>query len=220
MEIGGKYKNEVVFKTLKEKDFIIKNFLIKVALELKLSLNETILLVYFMNQEEPTLNIENITSNVYLNEEEIMQAYSRLIGINLVTVKVIKKENGMRKEIISLDNIIRYVTTDITKKHATVEKENLFDVFEREFGRTLSTMEFEIINEWMDSGFSKELILEALKESIYDGYRSLKSISTKLEYWKEKGYKNRHDINKGLKEEAENTLFPELFDTNWLDDDE
>ena len=57
--------NEVVFKTLKEKDFIIKNFLIKVALELKLSLNETILLVYFMNQEEPTLNIENITSNVY-----------------------------------------------------------------------------------------------------------------------------------------------------------
>ncbi len=81
-------------------------------------------------------------------------------------------------------------------------------------------MEFEIINEWMDSGFSKELILEALKESIYDGYRSLKSISTKLEYWKEKGYKNRHDINKGLKEEAENTLFPELFDTNWLDDDE
>lgn len=173
--------NEVVFKTLKEKDFIIKNFLIKVALELKLSLNETILLVYFMNQEEPTLNIENITSNVYLNEEEIMQAYSRLIGINLVTVKVIKKENGMRKEIISLDNIIRYVTTDITKKHATVEKENLFDVFEREFGRTLSTMEFEIINEWMDSGFSKELILEALKESIYDGYRSLKSISTKLE---------------------------------------
>ena len=212
--------NEVVLKTLKEKDFIIKNFLIKVALELKLSLNETILLVYFMNQEEPTLNIENITSNVYLNEEEIMQAYSRLIGINLVTVKVIKKENGMRKEIISLDNIIRYVTTDITKKHATVEKENLFDVFEREFGRTLSTMEFEIINEWMDSGFSKELILEALKESIYDGYRSLKSISTKLEYWKEKGYKNRHDINKGLKEEAENTLFPELFDTNWLDDDE
>ena len=212
--------NEVVFKTLKEKDFIIKNFLIKVALELKLSLNETILLVYFMNQEEPTLNIENITSNVYLNEEEIMQAYSRLIGINLVTIKIIKKENGMRKEIISLDNIIRYVTTDITKKHATVEKENLFDVFEREFGRTLSTMEFEIINEWMDSGFSKELILEALKESIYDGYRSLKSISTKLEYWKEKGYKNRHDINKGLKEEAENTLFPELFDTNWLDDDE
>ena len=92
--------NEVVFKTLKEKDFIIKNFLIKVALELKLSLNETILLVYFMNQEEPTLNIENITSNVYLNEEEIMQAYSRLIGINLVTVKLIKKENGMRKEII------------------------------------------------------------------------------------------------------------------------
>lgn len=84
--------NEVVFKTLKEKDFIVKNFLIKVAIELKLSLNETVLLIYFMNQEEPTLNIENITSNMYLTEHEVMEAFSRLTSINLITVNVIKKK--------------------------------------------------------------------------------------------------------------------------------
>lgn len=212
--------NEVVFRTLKEKDFIIKNFLIKVALELKLTLNDTILLVYFMNQEEPTLNIPNITSNVYLSEEEIMSSFSKLIGINLITVKVVEKENGVHKEVISLDNIIRYVTTDITKKHATVEKDNLFDIFEREFGRPLSSMEYEIINEWMDKGHSKELILEALKESVYNGYKNLKSISTQLEFWKEKGYKNKNDLVKGLKEESEHTLLSDLFDYNWLEDEE
>ncbi len=211
--------NEVVFNTLKEKDFIIKNFLIKVALELKLTLNETLLLVYFMNQEEPTLNIPNITSSVYLQEKEIMEAFSKLISINLITVNVVKDEKGIRKEIISLDNIIRYVTTDITKNHNTHENENLFETFEREFGRTLSTMEFEIINEWLDSGYSKELILESLKECVYNGYKSLKSISSQLDYWKEKGYKTKEDIQNSLKEEAEKSEPLDLFDYNWLEDE-
>lgn len=211
--------NEVVFKTLKEKDFIIKNFLIKVALELKLSLNETMLLVYFMNQEEPTLNIPNITSSIYLKEEEIMAAFSKLIAINLITLKVVKGENDVRKEIISLDNIIHYVTTDITKKHAYEEKDNLFDIFEKEFGRPLSTMEFEIINEWLDAGYEKDLILEALKESVYNGYKSLKSISSKLEFWKEKGIKTKKDIAKSLSEEAEKNSSVDLFDYNWLEDE-
>lgn len=211
--------NEVVFKTLKEKDFIIKNFLIKVALELKLSLNETMLLVYFMNQEEPTLNIPNITSSIYLKEEEIMASFSKLIAINLITLKVVKGEDGIRKEIISLDNIIRYVTTDITKKHASLEKDNLFDIFEKEFGRPLSTMEFEIINEWLDAGYEKDLILEALKESVYNGYKSLKSISSKLEFWKEKGIKTKKDIAKSLSEEAEKNSPVDLFDYNWLEDE-
>lgn len=211
--------NEVVFKTLKEKDFIIKNFLIKVALELKLSLNETLLLIYFMNQEEPTLNIPNITSNIYLNEKEIMEAFSKLISIDLITVKVEKDEDGVRKEIISLDNIIRYVTTDITKNHNNHENENLFSTFEREFGRPLSTMEFEIINEWLDTGYSKELILESLRECVYNGYKSLKSISSQLEYWKEKGLTTKEDIEKNLKETAEKSEPLDLFDYNWLEDE-
>lgn len=211
--------NEVVFKTLKEKDFIIKNFIIKVAVDLKLGLNETLLLIYFMNQDEPTLNIPNITSTIYLTEEEIMESFSKLISIQLITVKVIKSENGSREEVISLDNIIRHVTTDITRQHISVEKENLFDIFEKEFARPLSTMEFEIINEWLDTGYSKELIIEALKECVYNGYRSLKSISSQLEFWKEKGYKNKRDLTKGLKKESESTVLTELFDYNWLEDE-
>lgn len=211
--------NEVVFKTLKEKDYVVKNFLIKVATELKLSLNETILLIYFMNQEEPTLNIENITSNMYLTENEIMEAFSRLVSINLISVDVIKKEDGTRVEVISLDNIIKQATTDITKTHISREKDNLFDVFEREFARPLSTMEFEIINEWLNEGFSKEMIIEALRESVYNGYHSLKNISSQLNFWKEKGYKNKTDIAKGLRSESDNNVLTELFDYNWLDEE-
>lgn len=212
--------NEVVFKTLKEKDFIVKNFIFKVSVELNLSLNEMILLIYFMNQEEPTLNLENITSTVYLNENQAMEAFTRLLGINLISVNVIKNPDGTRSEIISLDNIIKYVTSDITKKHTSEEKNNIFEIFEREFGRQLSPMEFEAINDWINSGYSKEMIIEALREAIYNGAKSIKYISRILIAWKEKGYKSKNDISDGLKKESEDSVLTELFDYNWLDDEQ
>lgn len=210
--------NEVVFKTLKEKDFIVKNYIIRLAIDLKLSLNETILIIYFSNQEEPTLNIENITSTTSLTQEQIMEAFSKLTAINLISVNVEKLSDGSRQEIISLDNLIKHATENITTTHKEKENTNLFEIFEREFGRQLSAMEFEIINEWIESGYNKELIEEALKESIYNGVKSLKYISKILQSWKELGYKTKKDINKSFKENSNDTLLENLYNTNWLDE--
>ena len=65
--------NDLVFNTLKEKDFIVKSYLLKVSVSLNLNLNDFILLIYFTNQEEPTLNIDNIKKYTYLTEEAIME---------------------------------------------------------------------------------------------------------------------------------------------------
>ena len=210
--------NEVVFNTLKCKDFVVKNFLIKVATELKISLNETLLLIYFLNQEEPTLNIQNITNNIYLTEEEIMEAFTRLMGINLISVEVIKMRDGTRSEIISLDNIFKHVTSEITKNHQESQKENLFDVFESEFARPLSPMEFELINDWLIQGIDESLIIAALKEATYNGAKSLRYITKILLAWQEKGYKTKEDINKTQKQESNESLLTDLFEYDWLAD--
>ena len=76
--------NDLVFNTLKEKDFIVKSYLLKVSVSLNLNLNDFILLIYFTNQEEPTLNIDNIKKYTYLTEEAIMESYTKLIAINLI----------------------------------------------------------------------------------------------------------------------------------------
>ena len=204
---------------MKEKDFIIKNFLIKVGVELNLTLNDMLLLVYFMNQEVPTLNMQNITSSIYLREEQVMESFNKLIGIKLISMKVEKDSRGVRTEVINLDNIIKYATSDITKKHKVDEKDNIFEKFENEFGRTLSPIEYEIINDWINSGISKELIIQALKESIYNGAKSLRYISKILMSWQEKGYKNKSDLNQGIKNELDNNVLTELFDYNWLDEE-
>ena len=99
--------NELVFNTLKEKDFIIKSYLLKVAISLNLDLNDFILLVYLTNQEEPSLNIENIKKYTYLSEDAIMESYTKLLAINLIEVTMKKDGNGLVREVINLDNIIK-----------------------------------------------------------------------------------------------------------------
>lgn len=210
--------NELVFNTLKEKDFIIKSYLLKVAISLNLDLNDFILLVYLTNQEEPSLNIDNIKKYTYLDEDAIMESYTKLLAINLIEVTMKKDGNGLVKEVINLDNIIKNITSDITKEHKQSEKTNLFSLFEREFVRPLSPMEYEIINEWIRSGINEDLISEALKEAIFNGVKSLRYIDKILISWKDKGYKSASDVRSSFKKEDDN-VNTELFSYNWLEDE-
>ena len=148
-----------------------------------------------------------------------MEAFSKLVGINLISVSVVKNSDGTRSEVISLDNLVKQATTDITKRHTEEEKDNVFEIFEREFGRPLSPMEFEIIDDWLNQNISKELIIEALREAIYNGAKSLRYISKILISWQEKGYKSKSDIVSGLKKESEENMLTDLFDYNWLEDE-
>ena len=211
--------NEIVFNTLKKKDFIVKSFLLRLIKDMDLSINEAILLIYFMNQENPVLDIENIMIEAYLSEEEIMEAYQKLVGLGIIDTKVVKNSKGIREEVISLDNIIKSISQDITKEEKEKMSVDLFEQFESEFGRPLSPLEFELINTWLDNGTSEELVLEALKESIYNGVKSLRYIEKILLNWKEKGYKNKSDISDGLKKESSDEVFSDLYDFNWLDNE-
>lgn len=50
------------------------------------------------------------------------------------------------------------------------QEQNLFSVFEQEFGRPLSPMEFERISSWLDHDrYSDELIRFALREAVFAG---------------------------------------------------
>ena len=211
--------NEIVYNTLIKKDYIVKNFLLKIIKEMNLSLNEAILIIYFMNQETPILDIDNIKEEAYLSEEEIMEAYEKLVTLGIIETKVIK-ENGTLEEIISLDNIIKSVSQDITKEGKAKLTVDLFQKFEEEFGRSLSPMEYEIINNWLDEGTSEELILEALKEAIYNNVKSLRYIEKILLNWKDKGYKNRNDVSNGLMKESEDREITSIYEFNWLDNEE
>ena len=211
--------NDIIDNTLKKKDFVVKNFLLKIIKDMDLSLNEAILIIYFMNQEVPVLDIDTIVEETYMTEEETMEAYTKLAAIGVIETKIVKNDQGIREEVISLDNIIKSVSQDITKEGKAKLSVDLFAKFEEEFGRPLSPMEYELINNWLDKGTDEELIIEALKEAIYNGVKSLRYIEKILLNWKDKGYKSKNDVINGFKEEINDNILTDLYDYNCFDNE-
>lgn len=72
-----------------------------------------------------------------------------------------------------------------TDPSAAVHQEiNLFEIFEKEFGRPLSPMEFETIASWIDDDhYAQDLILLALKEAVFAGKVHLRYIDRMLLDW-------------------------------------
>ncbi|GFR36932.1 DNA replication protein DnaD [Insulibacter thermoxylanivorax] len=75
-------------------------------------------------------------------------------------------------------------------EQAKQPEENIFYIFEQEFGRPLSPMEVDMINGWIDQDrYPEPLILAALKESVFAGKVSFRYIDRILLDW------NRNNIH-------------------------
>ena len=211
--------NSILEGLIKEKDYTFKKLLFKLIKDFDLSLEELLLLVYFINQDKPVFDIKRISLITYLSSNEIMAAFSSLTGKGLVSIKT-SKEDGKITEVIDITNTYRAMVSDINiniKKQATT---NIYTIFEKEFGRPLSPVEYEIIKAWITSGISEELIKGALKEAVFNNVRNLRYINKILSEWEKKGFKSVDEVDSYLKKKESNNPKQELFDYNWLEDEE
>ncbi|MEC0237479.1 DnaD domain-containing protein [Paenibacillus kribbensis] len=81
-----------------------------------------------------------------------------------------------------------------TTQSSPTEERNLFTIFEKEFGRPLSPMEYETINSWMDQDrYPEELILLALKEAVFAGKVHFRYIDRILLEWSRNRVRNAQD---------------------------
>ena len=105
-------------------------------------------------------------------------------------------------------------------KDDKVDNTDIFSIFESEFGRTLSSMEYEIIKGWLNDKFSDEIIVEALKEAVYNNVNNLSYIDRILYEWNRKGLKTKEDIIKDKNNYRNNKKkVTKVFDYNWLEDE-
>lgn len=211
--------NSILEGLIKEKDYTFKKLLFKLIKDFDLSLEELLLLVYFINQDKPVFDIKRISLITYLSSNEIMVAFSSLTGKGLVSIKT-SKEDGKITEVIDITNTYRAMVSDINiniKKQATT---NIYTIFEKEFGRPLSPVEYEIIKAWITNGISEELIKGALKEAVFNNVRNLRYIDKILSEWEKKGFKSVDEVDSYLKKKESNNPKQELFDYNWLEDEE
>ena len=211
-----------IVRLYQKQNFVIGEDILKAIKLNNLTLDETILIIYFCgNNAHPILDIDEIKSKFGMEETEIMKAFESICNKELVNIKMQKNKDGKIEEIIDLTPFYESIAIDISEKSREVTKENIFNAFENEFGRPLSSMEYELINNWINKGISEELIREALKEAIFNGTLTLRYIDAILGEWTKNGFKTAEDVNVYLKKrKTTRKQNDELFDYNWLDDEE
>ena len=137
----------------------------------------------------------------------------------ILSTKTNSKITGVeiQKEVFSL--AIKSVRLNNKEKQIEID-ENIYSIFENELGRTLSPLEYEKIKEMVTS-YGQELVVEALKEAVYNRANNLRYIETILSEWNKKGYKSKADILKDRenyrKKKTDNIKLPDI---DWLNEDE
>ncbi len=205
---------------LKEKNLVMPTYLVEVAKKFSLGTLDFILLVYFWNCDK-TFDVFKISSDLHYSENEILNAFNVLMTKKLIKLDTTKDEAGKKIEVVNIEALEKVIEDLFLEKQKDQDKVNIYEVFEKEFGRCISSMEYEIINAWISKGFSEELILGALKEAVYNGAgNSLRYIDAILYNWQKKGVKSMQDVLKmQSKRKEKEESGKELFDYNWLDDE-
>lgn len=84
------------------------------------------------------------------------------------------------------------------EKKENNNKKNIYEIFEEEFGRTLSPIEYEIIAK-MISDYSEEFIKLALSEAVSRQASSLKYVEKVLLNWKSRNLKTEEEVKNYIK---------------------
>lgn len=213
-------KTNSILEVMKTNNIVIPSYLLNTYRKLNITEKELIFLSYLINLGDKVLfDINKFSSSLSFSIQEIMELIGSLTSKNIVNMVTDKKETGMIREYLDINNLYDKIIVMILEDNNSnnnIEDTDIYSVIEKEFGRCLSPIEYETIKGWLDSNISEDLIKEALKEAILNGVNNLKYIDRILYEWNKKGYKKPSDIVKKKQIKEENI---DLFDYDWLDEE-
>lgn len=210
---------------IRDKNIVIPLYMYRFIRKLNINTDDFFVLMYLYNMgTKVQLDPSGISNDLGINLPSVMNSIDVLTKNDLIEMVVTKNNKNIMEEYISLDPFISKLSICLMgdmNDSSDNDDGDVFSLIEKEFARTLSPMEYEIVKAWLDNNVSVELIKEALREAIYNGVSNLRYIDKILYEWGKKGIKNKDDVEKSrknFKEKKEEKV--EVFDYDWLDDDD
>lgn len=221
-------KSSKLIEIFKNGNIVIPLFLYKNLNKLKLNLDEFMFLMYLYNLGDKFLfNPNKFSDDLGMNLTDIMNYISILTDKGFIRVEVLKNEKNLMEEVILLEdffNKLALITIDEVNNQTDSVNSNIFEIIEKEFGRTLSPIEYEIIKAWLDNNMNEDLIKEAIKEATFNGVSNLRYIDKILYEWGKLGIKTVQDVENNRKKrnvskEKDSDIDLESLDWNWFDEE-
>ena len=225
-------KSSKLIEIFKQGNMVIPLYLLQHYKDFKLKLDEFIFLMYLYNlgdnfQFDPS----KFGNELNMTLIEIMSYIEVLTDKRFIRVESKKNDKGVMEEFIVMEdfyNKLTMITIDeVNKETNDVSKTDIFEVIQKEFGRTISPIEYEIIKAWIESGINQDVIKEAVKEATFNGVSNLRYIDKILYEWGKIGVKTVEDVennrkkrNNTNKNQVNEEVDMDVIEWNWFDDDE
>lgn len=204
---------EKVTDLLKTKPLYLPQLLLSNYKSLKLDEKELIVLIYLINYDGP-FNPKYIAKEMNYELKELMLIIDSLTDKGIIKIEIIDK--SVKEEIINLDQLYQKLSFLIINQKEE-KSSNIYTIIEKEFGRTLSPMEYEIIKAWLED-YDEETIKLAVKEASFNGVSNLRYIDKILHEWQKKGIKNEQDIINDRKKHQSLKVTKKVMDYDWLNE--
>lgn len=223
-------KSSKLVDIIKDGNIVVPIYLIKNINKLNLKWEEFMFLMYLYNLGNKFLfNPSKFADDLNLKLLDVMNYISVLTDKRYIRVEVIKNDKDVMEEVVILDDFFNKLSLimidEVNNSSNDNTNSNIFEVIEKEFGRTLSPIEFEIIKAWLDDNKSEDLIKEAIKEATFNGVSNLRYIDKILYEWSKNGIKTVDDVNKNRKKrnkkkDIDESIDMDIVDWDWFDEDE
>lgn len=230
------------FKTLLNHQFTtISNLLLDYYH--KIDMNEREILFYFqlLKYEQRGIdfpNMEDISKEMGLPLDVLYGLLEQLIKKGCIQIETIKNGKGQTEDRYDLTPVYDKINWCIEseEKQEVVKKEvnqigELYQRFEREFGRPLSPMEIENIQLWVSQdNYAVDIIELALREAVLNQAYSFKYIDRILLSWERKNLRSKaaiqasqkkraEEVGRQVTQENEEEELPHIPLYNWLEND-
>ncbi len=145
----------------------------------------TVLMIDYMNEHHMPVSMESLQKRTGLSEEETENAIDVLCARRYLDIKASSSGIAM---------LLNGLFEAETARDERILDNSLFETFESEFGRPLSTKEMQKISDWNRS-MDKKMILYALREASAFQKLNLSYIDKILTEWNRKGITTEMIVN-------------------------
>lgn len=211
---------EKLKEIIKNRDIVIPRLLFTNYKKIGITDQELIFITYILNTNT-IFNPKQISEDLSIDLNQIMENMENLSSKGIIKLET-KKLGNIRNEVINLDGLYDKLAFTMLGEEKKEETPDVYSLFEKEFGRTLSPMEYEIIGAWIENGTSEETIKLALKEAVYNKANSLRYIDKIISEWNKKGIKTEEDVEKqriAFKQKKEPKQKNDILNYDWLNDE-
>ena len=199
--------NELLQKWLKAGDTTVSNVLLAHYNEVGLNTEQLILVLQlksFIDAGNDFPDTEIISKRMQITSSDVFKLIHELINKKLLVIETGKNQDGKTRDSYRLDLLWNKLTLVISQQEnqQRVEKQHLseqelFQLFEAEFGRPLSPIEMQTIGMWLDDDhYAIELIELALREAVLNQVYNLKYVDRILLNWERKNIRTKDQVEK------------------------